>query len=91
MIFEWNEAKRAANLARHGVDFKTVRSFDWSRATQAPDLRVEAGEQRWRARGLIGGRLHLLAFSRRGDEMTIISARRANPVEKKTHEAEARA
>jgi uncharacterized DUF497 family protein len=91
MIFEWNEAKRAANLAQHRVDFKAARSFDWTRATQAPDLRVDADEHRWRARGLIGGRVHLLTFSRHGDEITIISLRRANPAEKKTHEADARA
>jgi uncharacterized DUF497 family protein len=26
--FDWDEAKRAANLARHGIDFAAVVRFD---------------------------------------------------------------
>ncbi len=91
MIFEWSEAVRAENLARHGVDFNAARSFDWNRATQTPDLRMQAGEPRWRARGLIGGRVHLLTFVRQGDQIIIISLRRAKPKEDKRDEGEAHA
>jgi uncharacterized DUF497 family protein len=91
MIFEWSEAVRAANLAKHGVDLNAARSFDWNRATQTPDLRMKSGEPRWRARGLIGGRIHLLTFARLGDQIRIISLRRAKPKEERADEGEARA
>jgi uncharacterized DUF497 family protein len=30
--YEWDEAKREANLARHGLDFALATDFDWSQA-----------------------------------------------------------
>jgi uncharacterized protein len=45
--FEWNEAKAAANLKKHGVSFETaVRAFDDPFSLSEQD-RIEAGEQRW--------------------------------------------
>jgi uncharacterized DUF497 family protein len=41
MIFEWDEAKRAANLAKHGIDFDAVRLFDWSAAVHNLDTRKD--------------------------------------------------
>jgi uncharacterized DUF497 family protein len=32
MIFEWDEAKRAVNLAKHGVDFARIWDFEWHSA-----------------------------------------------------------
>ncbi len=32
MEFEWDEAKRERNLAKHGVDFASFSSFDWDEA-----------------------------------------------------------
>lgn len=32
LIYEWDEAKREASLAIHGVDFATVELFDWDNA-----------------------------------------------------------
>jgi hypothetical protein len=37
--YEWDEAKRAANLAKHGVDFGDIARFDWSAASAGADLR----------------------------------------------------
>ncbi len=30
MAFEWNEAKRSTNRAKHGLDFADLEKFDWS-------------------------------------------------------------
>jgi uncharacterized DUF497 family protein len=78
MIYEWDETKRAANLAKHGVDFESVRAFDWDNAFVRRDLRRDYGEPRWWAFGPIGHRLHLLVFTRRDTRMRIISLRKAN-------------
>ena len=90
MNFEWDEAKRIANLAKHGVDFEAAREFDWDTSTQSLDRRKDYGEPRWWAHGLIGGRLHLIVFTRRADQIRVISLRKANPKERMSYEAETR-
>lgn len=57
-------------------------------ALYAPDDRYDYGEQRFQALGLIGGRLHMLAFTMRGQTLRAISLRRANARERKRHEQE---
>ena len=34
MEYEWDEAKRRGNLAKHGIDFATAAEFDWPVATR---------------------------------------------------------
>jgi hypothetical protein len=75
---EWDEAKRQANLAKHGVDFTAALEFDWGSAKQSPDDRQDYGEGRTVALGLLDGRVHVLIFTRRGDRVRIISLRKAN-------------
>ncbi len=78
MRYEWDEDKRAANLAKHGVDFSRAELFDWQTALEAPDTRNDYGEERWIDLGLIGNRLHVLIYTRRRGAIRIISLRRAN-------------
>jgi uncharacterized DUF497 family protein len=89
MIFEWDEAKRAANLAKHGIDFDAVRSFDWSTAVHNLDTRKDCRERRWRVSGLIAGRLHQLVYTERAGRIRIISIRKANVVEQTAYETKA--
>lgn len=77
-MWTWDERKRQANLAKHGVDFARVMDFDWATATVEPDERQDYGELRLKALGRIGGRLHFLAFTRRQGGIRIISLRKAN-------------
>jgi hypothetical protein len=88
MIFEWDEAKRTTNLAKHGIDFEMVRSFDWETAVRSLDNRRDYGESRRWAFGLIGERLHLLVYTERADRIRIISLRKANGKEQIAYEAE---
>lgn len=88
MIFEWDDAKRTANLAKHGVDFAVVREFDWETANHRRDVRRDYGEVRWRSSGFIGQRLHLLVYTWRGDRVRVISLRKANILEVRDHETE---
>jgi uncharacterized DUF497 family protein len=82
---EWDDDKRAANLAKHGVDFGDAARFDWDRALEVEDARYDYGERRWRALGPIDGRLHALVYARRGDAIRVISLRKANAREERLH------
>ena len=89
MIYEWDEAKRAANLEKHGVDFSAVFGFDWETAVRSLDERKDYGERRRWAFGLVGQRLHLVVYTERADRIRIISLRKANSKEQKAYEAQA--
>ena len=78
MTYEWDEAKREANLANHGVDFPAIKGFDWSNALIAPDNRRDYGEPRQIALGLIGERVHVCVYTDRATARRIISLRKAN-------------
>jgi uncharacterized DUF497 family protein len=76
--FEWDEAKRRANVRKHGVDFAEMTRFDWSTHTSRPDARRTYGEERLCLLGLIDGRIHAVVVTRRRDRLRIISLRKAN-------------
>jgi uncharacterized protein (DUF4415 family) len=67
MRFEWDEAKRVANVAKHGVDFTVIVDFEWETALVRPDTREDYGELREVALGLIGARLHAVVFTEHGE------------------------
>jgi uncharacterized protein len=85
MRFEWDEGKRAANIAKHGVDLAAIEGFDFESAAIVPDVRHEYGEAREIALGLISTRLHVVVFTRRGRTVRIISLRKANAREVKSY------
>ena len=92
--FEWDAAKAAGNLRKHGVSFETAaRVFADPYAWVAPN-RIENGEQRWLAIGAVDGQLilivaHTIREREDGDEIIrIISARRANRAERRRYEEE---
>lgn len=83
MRFEWDEAKRAVNLAKHGVDFAdAVGVFfdDYALTRQDPD---STDENRMVTVGLgVNLRvLYVVWVERHGDTYRIISARKASPGE----------
>ncbi|MEQ9333278.1 BrnT family toxin [Thalassobaculum sp.] len=78
MDFEWDDAKAAANLAKHGVPFDLAHAFDFEAAVIRVDDRRNYGEVREVAHGPIGKRLHVLVFTRRGSAVRVISLRAAN-------------
>ncbi|MDY6963988.1 MAG: BrnT family toxin, partial [Pseudomonadota bacterium] len=86
-MYEWDEAKRDTNLLTHGVDFVAMETFDWTGAVLIEDLRRDYGEQRFRALGLIGDRLHAVVVTPRADALRIVSLRRANAREQRLWQA----
>jgi uncharacterized DUF497 family protein len=77
-MFEWDEAKRQANRAKHGVDFAAAADFEFGTALIWIDDRRDYGEVRYVAIGFIGPRLHVLTFTPRGETTRVISLRKAN-------------
>jgi uncharacterized DUF497 family protein len=86
MVFDWDADKAKANLAKHGVAFEVVRDFDLGSAVEIIDSRMAYGEERRRAIGFIGDRLHVLIFTQRGGRIRVISLRRANARERKSYD-----
>ncbi len=74
--YDWDDAKAAANLAKHGVAFESVVDLEWPTALIVADERHE--EPRYYALGLIGTRLHTLVFTWRGGWVRVISLRKSN-------------
>ena len=60
MNYAWDEGKRAANLAKHGIDFNEAVEFDWNTAIETLDDRFDYGETRWVALGNLKQRLHVI-------------------------------
>jgi len=97
--FEWNPAKARSNLKKHGVSFELAsRVFSDPFALIRQD-RVEGGEYRWQALGMVEGDLLLLVVhtereeERNGDfieVIRIISAREADRAERRQYEQEPR-
>jgi uncharacterized protein len=90
--FEWDAAKAAANYAKHAVTFDVARQvFKDAFAIEQVDDRHDYGEERWTILGAARGRLPLVAYRMRDDRIRIISARAAEPYERREyHEQNAR-
>jgi uncharacterized protein len=90
--FEWDDKKAAENYAVHGVSFKAARDvFKDPFAIEWLDDREPFGEDRFVIIGMAGDRLPYVAYTRRGDVIRIISARGAEPYEKRQyHEGNSR-
>ena len=86
----WDENKRLANLAKHGVDFRDLRRLQWDEALVFEDRRKDYGETRMIAMAPLGARLHVVVFVERGGERRIVSARKANSRELEFYENETR-
>jgi len=83
MLFEWDESKRQANLAKHHIDF-----HDAKRIFDGPVFeRMESrhGEDRMLAIGLIEDIEIVVVYVMRGKRRRIISARRAHRDERQDY------
>jgi uncharacterized DUF497 family protein len=86
--FEWDAAKAAGNRRKHGVTFdQAAVALAHPRALTGPDAAHSAAEPRELtfAPGPTG-RLLAIAHTRRGAQVRLISARRANAREERRYE-----
>ncbi len=87
--FEWDDAKASQNLANHGVSFEAGRlAFDDAFAVVREDRRHDYGEERFILLGMAQERLLAVSYAMRGERIRIISARFAEPQEKRRYHEE---
>jgi uncharacterized DUF497 family protein len=79
MIFTWDVRKAAANLKKHGVDFREAATvFADPLSTTFPDTDHSEKEQRFLTLGQsVRQRVLVIAHTEENDTIRIISARRA--------------
>lgn len=86
--FEWDPDKEKENIQKHNVDFVTAFQIWEGFVYEQNDDRHDCGESRLQALGEVDSRLMVVIFTWRGTARRIISARKANPREKRRFEAE---
>jgi len=86
MLAEFDPAKDAANLARHGLSLAFgTRLFDDPAHLVIPSHRLEDNEERWKVIGLVEGRLFSAVHVWRGAGIRFISVRRSNAGEERVY------
>ncbi len=90
--FKWDAAKARTNERKHGVSFETAKFVFADPFALVEQDRIEGGEHRWRAIGMVRGIAVLLVAHTHvdhedGDEtIRIISARAATSAERRLYE-----
>ncbi len=77
MDIEFDDAKDAVNIAKHGVSLVLGAAVIENRVGEVADDRRDYGEARINAFGLVAGRLLVCTYTMRNGAYRIISVRRA--------------
>jgi uncharacterized protein len=86
MQFEWDEAKRLANLEKHGLDFADAVELIQGQMVIGRDQRFDYGEERYIGFGALRQRVIAVVFSRKEpDVIRLISLRKANQREQRRY------
>jgi len=87
METEWDPAKARGNLRKHGISFAdAVSALEDQRALTMRDPYVDV-EERWVTMGLDGlGRMLVVVYAWRGENLRLISARKATARERRRYE-----
>ena len=86
MDSEWDEAKRLTNIEERGVDFRDAALIFEGIVIAREDKREDYGEQRFRALGRVDDEYYVVAYTRRGSVLRIISAWKVDADGKKRYE-----
>jgi uncharacterized DUF497 family protein len=95
--FEWDPAKNLSNQRKHGVSFEEAAQVFRNPLYLAWKERIQNGEERWQACGVVEGLSLLIVAHTIREELEdgieievvrIISARRAEPRERRRYEKE---
>jgi uncharacterized protein len=76
-MFSWDETKRSANLRKHGIDFRDAPKIFRGFTLTAEDDRESYGERRFLTLGLLEDQVVSVAHTERGEDIRIISIRKA--------------
>jgi hypothetical protein len=85
MVFEWDEEKEQENIRNHGINFTDAADvfYDPGRMERHDDDSSEE-EDRWQTLGFVDDVLFVV-YTERGDITRIISARIAEPFERRIY------
>ena len=78
MAVTFDPEKNARNIGARGLSFERVADLDWATAVVTEDDRRDYGEVRLRVMACLGGRLHAAVVTPRGEDLRVISFRRAS-------------
>jgi len=78
--FEFDPAKSASNLEKHGIDFTAAQAL-WQDVMRVEIPARTVDEARWLVIGQIGGKHWSVVVTYRGQRVRIISARRSRKEE----------
>ncbi len=84
MDIEFDPAKDAVNIEKHGPSLADFSGFDAAPLVKADD-RFDYGEDRFQAFGRIDGVPHMIAFTLPGTALRLISFRRTHEKEMHRH------
>jgi uncharacterized DUF497 family protein len=90
ITFEWDEQKNLDNFTKHGIDFETAKEIFEDPLVYRFIERIEDGEERWHAYGIVNGFTILMAVYTTTDDVNnevirIISARKASASERRLY------
>lgn len=77
MNFEWDEAKRLANIRKHELDFKDAAKIFQGLVVTIADERKNYGEERFVTLGMLNTIVIYIAHTERANRIRIISMRKA--------------
>jgi uncharacterized protein len=83
--YEWDPAKNAANLAKHGIDFADAMVIFDGPVLETVDKRRNYGEERIAAIGVANDLELFVVYTMRGRNRRLISARRASRYERERY------
>jgi uncharacterized DUF497 family protein len=81
--FEFDPAKSALNLVKHGIDFQKIQDMWKSKVVAAPSR--NSLERRWLAIGSLDSKFWTVIITLRNEKIRIISARRSRKNEIKSY------
>jgi uncharacterized DUF497 family protein len=85
MQFGWDEKKRRASLAKHGIDFADLAALFGGSTITLLDDRYDYGEFRYITVGMLNGIVLTVAHTETEEVIRIISARKATRYEEKSY------
>ena len=82
--YEWDNAKAETNRKKHGIDFAEVLEA-FHDPFRIDELDDRSTEERWRSLAIAGEVVLLIVYTFRGDNIRLISARKAKKHEIKQY------
>jgi uncharacterized protein len=85
-VFTWDDNKAALNWRLHGVAFEMARdAFEDPFAIEWMDAAQDPNEERYAMIAMVENRLLFVAYTIREERIRIISARKAEPYERRKY------